>query len=89
MAHTSEHLAVLGILSDNTRAKKGGGGASNLLEQLKRESRHPESVLEVPVVRVNTGGGMPPRTPPLLVTSRAIHSPFPLSLFSYRKFFGE
>jgi len=25
MAHTSEHLAVLGKLSDNTRAKKGGG----------------------------------------------------------------
>jgi len=49
MAHTSEHLAVLGILSDNTRAKKGGGGASNLLEQLKRESRHPESV-HVPTV---------------------------------------
>jgi len=36
MAHTSEHLAVLVKLSDNTRAKKGGGGASNLLEQLKR-----------------------------------------------------
>jgi len=42
MAHTSEHLAVLGNFQ---RAKKGGGGASNLLEQLKRESRHPESVV--------------------------------------------
>ena len=53
MAHTSEHLAVLGILSDNTRAKKGGGRASNLLEQLKRYfcvgilfGRHPESVFK-------------------------------------------
>jgi hypothetical protein len=38
MAHTSEHLAVLGNIEQyyDTRAKKGGGGASNLLEQLKR-----------------------------------------------------
>ena len=32
-------------------------------------------LLEVPVVRVKQGG-MPPRTPPLLVTSRARHSLF-------------
>ena len=41
-------------------------------------------LLEVPVVRVNAGG-MPPRTPPLLVSSGAI----PPFLFSSRKFFGE
>ena len=43
-------------------------------------------LLEVLVVCVNAGGDAPP-DPPSVVTSRA--GPFPLSLFSSRKFFGE
>ena len=36
MAHTSEHLAVLGNIERYYASEKGGGGSSNLLEQLKR-----------------------------------------------------
>ena len=41
-------------------------------------------LLEVMVVRVNAGGDAP-RTP----LCGDVTGPFPLSLFSYRKFFGE
>ena len=36
MAHTSEHLAVLGNIERYYASEKGGGGASNLPNQLKR-----------------------------------------------------
>ena len=42
-------------------------------------------LLEVRVVRVNAGGDAPP-DPPSVGDDMG---PFPLSLFSYRKFFGE
>ena len=45
-------------------------------------------LLEVPVVRVNAGGDAPP-DPPSVGDVTGCHGPFPLSLFSYRKFFGE
>ena len=42
-------------------------------------------LLEVLVVRVNAGGDAPPDPPSV----GDYTGPFPLSLFSYRKFFGE
>ena len=43
-------------------------------------------LLEVPVVRVNAGGDAPPDPPSV---GDVTGPPFPLSLFSSRKFFGE